>query len=126
MHRQYKISKRSSEERPKKVPGCNLLEPGDLYIKDSIRNNAFSLLNATVEKNLQHIPGTSDQVSSSGVTSVVAQIEHEVYCSRRKELNPRNYTKDLRNLKSEVEECNRSQTSQENVARALKLSLNSS
>lgn len=126
MHRQYKVSKRSSDERPKKVPGCNLLEPGDPYIKDSIRNKAFCLLDATVEKNLQHIPGTSNQVSSSDVTSVVAKIEYEVYCCRRKELNPRNYTKDLRNLKREIEKCNRSQTSQENVARALKLSLNSS
>lgn len=55
MHRQYRISKTSSDERPKKVPGCNLLEPGDPYIKDSIRNKAFSLLedHATVEKNLQ-------------------------------------------------------------------------
>ena len=76
MHRQYELSKMSSEERPKKVCGCNLLEPGDPYIKDSIRNHAFGLLNVPVEKNLQHIPGPNNQVSNSDVTSVVAQIEY--------------------------------------------------
>lgn len=126
MHRQYELSKRSSEERPKKVPGCNLLEPGDPDIKDSIRNNAFGLLNVTVEQNLQHIPGPSNQVSNSDVTSVVAEIEYEVYCSRRKEHDQRNYTKDLRNLKKDIEKCNRSQTSHESVKRALEVSMNTS
>lgn len=126
MHRQYELSKRSSEEHPQKVPGSNLLEPGDPDIKDSIRNNAFGLLNETVEQNLQHIPGPSNQVSNSDVTSVVAEIEYEVYCSRRKECNQRNYTKELRNLKREIEKCNRSQTSHESVKRALKVSMNTS
>lgn len=125
MYRQYELSKRSSEERPRKVPGCDLLEPGDPAIKDSIRNNAFSLLSVTVEQNLQHIPGPSNQVSSSDVTSVVVQIEYEVYCKRRREHNQRNYTKDLRILKREIEKCNKSQTIHETVEKA-KLSANNS
>ena len=126
MHRQYELSKMSSEERPKKVCGCNLLEPGDPYIKDSIRNNAFGLLNVPVEKNLRHIPGPSNQVSNSDVTSVVAQIEYEVYCSRRREHNQRNYTKDLRILKKDIEKCNGSQTSHERVKKALEVSMDTS
>lgn len=125
MYRQYKLSKRSSQERPRKVPGSNLLEPGDPDIRDSIRNNAFSLLSETVEQNLQHIPGPSNQVSSSDVTSVVAQIEYEVYCKRRREHNQRNYTKDLRILKREIENCNKSQTIHKSVEKA-KLSANNS
>ena len=126
MRRQYEMSQRSSKERPQKVPGCNLLEPGDPYIKDSIRNNAFGLLNAIVEQNLQHIPSSSNQVSRPDVTSVVAQIEYEVYCKRRREDNQRNYTKDLRILKRDIEKCSESQTSHESVQRALKVSMNSS
>ena len=118
MLRQYEFRKRSSKERPKKVPGCNLLEPGDPYIKDSIRNNAFSLLSETVEQNLQHIPGPSNQVSSSDVTSVVAQIEYKFYCKRRRDKNQRNYTKDLRTLKREIENCNKHQTIHESVEKA--------
>ena len=125
MYRQYELSKRSSQERPRKVPGSNLLEPGDPDIRDSIRNNAFSLLSVTVEQNLQHIPGPSNQVSSSDVTSVVAQIEYEVYCKRRREHNQRNYTKDLRILKREIENCNKSQTIHKSVEKA-KLSANNS
>ena len=125
MYRQYELSKRSNDERPRNVPGCNLLEPGDRDIKDSIRNNAFGLLSVTVEQNLQHIPGPSNQVSSSDVTSVVAQIEYEVYCRRRREHNQRNYTKDLRSLKREIEECNKSQTVHKSVEKA-KLSANNS
>ena len=124
MQRQYKLSMRSSEERPRKVPGCDLLEPGDPDIKDFIRNEAFSLLNMTVKQNLQHIPGPSDQVASPDVTSVVAQIEYEIYCTRRREHNPRNYTKDLRNLKKEIEKVNRSQTIHKSVDKAFKLSAN--
>lgn len=125
MQRQYKRSRRSSEERPKKVPGCNLLEPGDPDIKDSIRNNAFRLLNETVQQNLKHIPGPSNQASNADVTSVVAQIEYEVYCKRRREHNQRNYTKDLRTLKREIEKCNGSQVSHESVKRALTCSMDS-
>ena len=125
MHRQYEMSKRSSKERPQKAPGCNLLEPGDPYIKDSIRNKAFGLLNLIVEQNLQHIPGSSNQVSRPDVTSVVAQIEYEVYCKRRREHNQRNYTKDLRILKGDIAKCSESQTSHESVQRALKVSMNS-
>ena len=118
------MSKRSSKERPRKVPGCDLLEPGDPDIKDFIRNEAFSLLNMTVKQNLQHIPGPSDQVASPDVTSVVAQIEYEIYCTRRREHNPRNYTKDLRILKREIEKVNRSQTIHKSVDKAFKLSAN--
>ena len=124
LYQQYELSKRSSKERPRKVPGCDLLEPGDPDIKDFIRNEAFSLLNMTVKQNLQHIPGPSDQVASPDVTSVVAQIEYEIYCTRRREHNPRNYTKDLRNLKKEIEKVNRSQTIHKSVDKAFKLSAN--
>ena len=125
MNRQYDLSKRSSKGRPRKVPGYDLLEPGDADIKDSIRNNAFSLLSVTVEQNLQHIPGPSNQVSSSDVKSVVAQIEYEVYCERRGEHNQRNYTKDLRILKRDIEKCNKNQTIHKRVLNA-KLNVNNS
>lgn len=124
MNRQYELSKRSNEERPRKVRDCDLLEPGDPDIKDSIRNNAFSLLRVTVEQNLQHILGPSYQVSNSDVTSIVAQIEYEVYCGRRREHNQRNYTKDLRILKREIEKCNKSQTIHKIVEKALNLGAN--
>ena len=124
MYRQYELSKRSSKERPRKVPGCDLLEPGDPDIKDLIRNNAFSLLNMTVKKNLQCIPGPSNQVASPDVTSVVAQIEYEVYCARRREHNSRNYTEDLRILKMEIEKLNKSQTIHTSVDEAFKRSVN--
>ena len=126
MQRQYEMSKRSNEERPKHVHGCNLLEPGDPCIKDTIRNNVFSLLSGAVQQNLEHISGPSNQASNSDVTSVVAQIEYEVYCSRRKEHNQRHYTKYLRNLKKEIEKCNKSQTSHESVERVLMRSMDSS
>jgi len=126
MQRKYEMSKRSNEERPQNVNGCNLLEPGDPYIKDSIRNNVFSLLNGTVQQNLEHISGPSNQASNSDVTSVIAQIEYEVYCSIRKEHNQRNYTKYLRNLKRDIEKCNKSQTSHKSVERALMRSMDSS
>lgn len=75
-------------------------------------------------RHLQHIPGPSNQVSRSDVTSVVAQIEYEVYCGRRRERNQRNYTKDLRILKKEIEKCNKSQTIHKSVEKALNLSPN--
>ena len=124
IYRQYELSKRSSKKRPIKVPGCDLLEPGDPDITDPIRNNTFRLLSKTVEQNLRHIPGPSNQVSSSNVTSVVAQIEYEVYCRRRNEHNTTHYTKDLRNLKKEIEKFNKSQTIHQSVEKALKLSVN--
>lgn len=119
------MRKRSNEERPQNVHGCNLLEPGDPYIKDSIRNNVFSLLNEAVQQNLEHIPGPSNQASNADVTSVVAQIEYEVYCSRRREHNQRKYTKELRTLKGEIDTCNRRQESHESVKRALTRSMES-
>ncbi len=119
MRQQHKMSQQPSEQRPVEVDGCNLLEPGDPKIMDSIRNNVFKLLDGPVKQNLQYTPGTSNtNQSSPDVTAVVARIEYDVYCKRRRERNPRNYTKDLRILKSDIEKSNRTQTSHDKVARA--------
>lgn len=60
MYRQYELSKRFSEERFRKVFGCDFLEFGDFVIKDFIRNNVFSLLSEIVEQNFQYIFGFSN------------------------------------------------------------------
>jgi len=125
MQRHYEMRRRPNEQRPLNVPGCDLLEPGDPYIKDTIRNKVFSMLNGAVQQNLEHIPGPSNQASNADVTSVVAQIEYEVYCSRRRELNSIKYTNELRTLKGEIVICNRRQESHESVKRALTRSMDS-
>ena len=124
MHQQHKmLTNVTCEQRPMKVAGCKLLEPGDRYIADSIRSNAFGLLNESVKQNLQYVPtsscsNTMNQSSLDVTSAVVAQIEYDVYCEKRKERNSRNYTKYLRQLKRDIEDCNRKQTSHEVVARA--------
>ena len=123
MHQPYTMNKRYIRECQKKVPGCKLLEPRDPFIEDTIRNKVFSLLDATVEQNLQYVPSFNN-MNQPNVVSVIAQIEHEVYRSRRKERNTRNYTRDLRNLKRDIAKCNGSQTTHETVERALKRSVN--
>ena len=117
--RQYAMTQKSITPRRLIVPDSDLLEPGDPKIKDRIRNGVFKLLEGPVRQNLKFVPCDSNMNQSSpDVRSVVARIEHEVYNERRKEINSNNYTRDLRNLKKAIEECNKSQTSHEKVVRA--------
>ena len=118
----YKKISKNMEKRPVKVPGCDLLEPGDPNIKDSIRNNGIKLLEEPVKQNLRYRPGSSDRDESfkdDDITSVVAWIEYKMYDQRRREINPRKYTQDCRNLKKEIETSTKDQTCHESVLNAL-------
>ena len=121
-HHLYKKSSKNVEKRLVKVPGCDLLEPGDPNIKDSIRNNGIKLLEEPVKQNLRCRPDSSDRDESfkdDDITSVVAWIEYKVYDQRRREINPRKYTQDCRTLKNEIEESTKDQTCHESVLNAL-------
>ena len=118
----YKKSSKNVEKRPVKVPGHDLLEPGDPDIKDSIRNNVRKQLEEPVKQNLRYRPGSSDRDESfkdDDITSVVAWIEYKVYDQRRREINSKKYTQDCRNLKKEVEKFTKDQTCHESVLNAL-------
>ena len=60
----YKKISKNVEKRPVKVPGCDLLEPGDPNIKDSIWNNGIKLLEEPVKQNLRYRPSSSDRDES--------------------------------------------------------------
>lgn len=55
----YRKSSKNMEKCPVKVHGCDLLEPGDPNIKDSIRNNVRKQLEEAVKQNLRFQPGSS-------------------------------------------------------------------
>ena len=117
-----KKSSKNVEKRPVKVPGHDLLEPGDPDIKDSIRNNVRKQLEEPVKQNLRYRPGSSDRDESfkdDDITSIVAWIEYKVYDQRRREINSKKYTQDCRNLKKEVEKFTKDQTCHESVLNAL-------
>ena len=110
------------KKRPVKVPGCDLLEPGDPYIKDSIRNNGIKLLEEPVKQNLRYQPGSSDRDESfkdDDITSVVACIGYKVYGQRRREINSKKYTEDCRKLKKKIEMSTKGQICHESVLDAL-------
>ena len=118
----YKKISKNVEKRPVKVPGCDLLEPGDPNIKDSIRNNGIKLLEEPVKQNLRCRPDSSDRDESfkdDDITSVVAWIEYKVYDQRRKEINSKKYTQDCRNLKKEIETSTKGKIRHESVLNAL-------
>ena len=118
----YKKSSKNVEKRPVKVPGCDLLEPGDPNIKDLIRNNVRKQLEEPVKQNLRYRPGSSDRDESfkdDDITSVVAWIEYKVYDQRRREINSKKYTQDCRNLKKEIETSTKGQICHESVLNAL-------
>ena len=118
----YKKISKNVEKRPVKVPGCDLLEPGDPNIKDSIRNNGIKLLEEPVKQNLRCRPDSSDRDESfkdDDITSVVAWIEYKVYDQRRREINSKKYTQDCRNLKKEIETSTKGQICHESVLNAL-------
>ena len=118
----YKKISKNVEKRPVKVPGCDLLEPGDPNIKDSIRNNGIKLLVEPVKQNLRYQPGSSDRNESfkdDDITSVVAWIEYKMYDQRRREINPKKYTQDCRTLKNEIMDSTEDQTCHESVLNAL-------
>lgn len=118
----YKKISKNVEKRPVKVPGCDLLEPGDPNIKDSIRNNGIKLLEEPVKQNLRYPPGSSDwdeAFKGDDITSVVAWIEYKVYDQRRREINSKKYTQDCRNLKKEIETSTEGQICHESVLNAL-------
>ena len=118
----YKKISKNVEKRPVKVPGCDLLEPGDPNIKDSIRNNGIKLLVEPVKQNLRYRPGSSDRNESfkdDDITSVVAWIEYKMYDQRRREINPKKYTQDCRTLKNEIMDSTKDQTCHESVLNAL-------
>ena len=101
----------STKPRPMEVnESCGLIEPGDPYIMDSIRRREFNPLVELVQQNLQYIPGSSSiHLSNLDPTNVAAEIEHEVFSRRKSERNSRNYSKDVRTLKKEINDCNRNQ-----------------
>ena len=118
----YKKSSKNVEKRLVKVPGCDLLEPGDPNIQDSIRNNVRKQLEEPVKQNLRYRPGSSDRDESfkgDDITSVVAWIEYKVYDQRRREINSKKYTQDCRNLKKEIETSTKGQICHESVLNAL-------
>ena len=118
----YKKSSKNVEKRLIKVPGCDLLEPGDPNIQDSIRNNVRKQLEEPVKQNLRYRPGSSDRDESfkgDDITSVVAWIEYKVYDQRRREINSKKYTQDCRNLKKEIETSTKGQICHESVLNAL-------
>ena len=129
-HQYNTIAKRNEpkKSRPMRVEGSYLLEPGDKSkFRDNVRNGVFRLLQKTVEDNLQHLPSSSDvDPSSLDVKEVVAQMEYNVYCSRRNDLKTNDYTQELRNLKAEIEKFNRDQKSHESVREAVRRLQNSS
>ena len=118
----YKKSSKNVEKRLVKVPGCDLLEPGDPNIQDSIRNNVRKQLEEPVKQNLRYRPGSSDRDESfkdDDITSVVAWIEYKMYDQRRREINPKKYTQDCRTLKKEIMDSTKDQTCHESVLNAL-------
>ena len=118
----YKKISKNVEKRLVKVPGCDLLEPRDPNIKDSIRNNGIKLLEEPVKQNLRYQPSSSDRDESfkdDDITSVVAWIEYKVYDQRRREINSKKYTQDCRNLKKEIETSTKGQICHESVLNAL-------
>ena len=118
----YKKISKNVEKRLVKVPGCDLLEPGDPNIKDSIRNTVRKKLEELVKQNLRFQPGSSDRDESfrdDDITSVVAWIEYKLYDQRRREINSIKYTQDCRDLKEKIKESTKDQTCHESVLNAL-------
>ena len=121
-HHLSKMSSKNVEKRLVKVPSCDLLEPGDPNIQDSIRNNVRKQLEEPVKQNLRYRPGSSDRDESfkgDDITSVVAWIEYKVYDQRRREINSKKYTQDCRNLKKEIEMSTKGRICHESVLNAL-------
>ena len=111
---------KSNKPRAMEVDDSNLFEPGDPYISDVVRNNVFGLLRDTVEKNLEHVPSSSELDPGTLKTiKVVAHMEYEIYCKRRSDCHPKNYTSDLRRLKIEINSSNNQETYHEAVIRAV-------
>jgi len=112
---------KSNNPRAMEVDGSNLFEPGDPYITDLVRNGVFGLLSDTAEKNLKHVPSNSElDPGTLKTTKVVASMEYEIYCKRRSDCHPRNYTNDLRRLKKEINSFNDQETYHEAVIRAVR------
>ena len=107
---------RSREPRPMEVDGSNLMEPGDPYISDTVRGNVFSFLANVVAQNKENIPCNQ----TVDVPEIVAHIEYDVYCKRRSDCHPRNYTRDLRELKKEISDSNVQGNPNESVVRAVR------
>lgn len=107
---------KSREPRPMEIDGSNLMEPGDPYISDTIRGNVFSLLANVVAQNKENICCSQ----TMDVPVIVAHIEYEVYCKRRSDCHPRNYTRDLRELKKEISVSNEQGNPNESVVRAVR------
>ena len=118
MHHQRLSEKQaaSNEQRPMEVEGTSLIEPGDHFITDAIRGNAFPLLEVVVQENLKYIPG----VCKMNYKVIIAAIEYEAYQKRRTECQPRRYTADLRKLKTEIITCNEKKIYHDCVMNALK------
>lgn len=110
----------SNEPRPMEVDGSLLFEPGDPHIKDFIRDQVFGLLSDAVSQNVQHIL-QSGEVDPTVLNNqvIVAHIEYEIYCKRRRDGHPRNYTRDLRNLKEEIVSFNGQKKPHESVTKAV-------
>ena len=106
---------KSREPRQMQVDGSNLIEPGDPNIPDTVRDNVFSLLTNVVEQNRENIPSSQNM----DVPEIVAHIEYDVYCKRRSDCHPRNYTRDLRELKKEISYSNVQGNPSESVVRAV-------
>lgn len=107
---------KSREPRPMEVDGSNLIEPGDPNISDTVRGNVFSLLANVVAQNKENIPCSQ----TMDVSVIVAHIEYDVYCKRRSDCHFRNYTRDLRELKKEINESNEQENPNESVVRAVR------
>ena len=118
----YKKISKNKKKRLVKVPGCDLLEPGDPYIEDSIRDKVRKQLEEPVKRNLRYQPGSSDRDESfkgDDITSVVARIEYKVYDQRRREINSIKYTQDCRDLKKKIKTSTEGQICHESVLDAL-------
>ena len=109
---------KSREPRPMEVDGSNLIEPGDPNISDTVRGNVFSLLANVVAQNKENIP--CSQTMDVHVPVIVARIEYEIYCKRRGDCHSRNYTRDLRELKKEINDSNEQGNPNESVVRAVR------
>ena len=118
MHHQRLSEKQaaSNEPRPMEVEGTSLIEPGDPYITDEIRGNAFTLLGKVVQENLKFIP----YVDTMDLTTIIAAIEYKAYQKRRAECRPHNFTADLRKLKKEISTCSQKKICHDCVMNALK------
>ena len=104
------------------VSAYDLLESGDSYIKDFIRNDVLEQLKEPVRQNLWYQPGSSvrdESLKDDEITSVVARIEYKVYDKNRGEADSRCYTATCNNLEKEILKCNKDQECHERVLKAL-------